>query len=341
VKPTPTVVEAARECPLLTRARAVATFVGAGRPVTGKAVLRRADIPAACAATGLPDPGRVVSAAQVPALHRAWTAAQGAGILTVGHREACAATTTADAIDQWRHTVTAVLRAESDDPGRRGAGIVCTAALDVLTNTPGLPDPHFGDALDGALDRLPLREQMAVPYTFRRGPLPEHGAAELLAECGAIDPPTRTITPLGIWARPEFNRPPAPLVTWADDDTLQLRIDLDRFRPPVWRRVRLRAATTLTELHEIIQILFEWDGDHLHVFTVDGMRYADPLDNLDACADSDQLSLAAALPRPGALWVPRTVSRPLISAFAASRPRSRGLQGAQQDLPPWPFDSRT
>jgi hypothetical protein len=41
------------------------------------------------------------------------------------------------------------------------------------------------------------------------------------------------------------------------------------------------------------------------------------------------------------LWVPRTESRPLISAFAASRPRSPGLQAAQQDLPPWPFDSCT
>jgi hypothetical protein len=298
--PAPTVVEAARECPLLTRARAVAAFVGAGRPVTAKAVLRRADIPAACAATGLAAPGRVVSAAHVPALQRAWTAAQGAGILTVGHREAHAVTTTADAIDQWRHGVAAVLRAESDDPGRRGAAIVCSAALDVLTHTPGLPDPHFGDAVDGVLNRLPLRDQMAVPYTFRRGLLPECGAAELLAECGAIDPTTRTVTPLGVWARPELDRPPAPRLSWADDDVLELRIDLDRFRPPVWRRVRLRAATTLTELHEIIQVLFEWDGDHLHVFTVDGLHYADPLDKLDDCADSDQLSLAAALPRAGA-----------------------------------------
>jgi hypothetical protein len=31
------------------------------------------------------------------------------------------------------------------------------------------------------------------------------------------------------------------------------------------------------------------------------------------------------------LWVPRTASRPLISAFAASRRRSPGLQAAQQD----------
>jgi hypothetical protein len=41
------------------------------------------------------------------------------------------------------------------------------------------------------------------------------------------------------------------------------------------------------------------------------------------------------------LWVPRTVSRPLISAFAAGRPRSHGSQAAQQDRSPWPFDSRT
>jgi len=146
----------------------------------------------------------------VPALHRAWTAAQGAGILTVGHREAYAVTTTADAIDQWRHGVAAVLRAESDDPGRRGAAIVCTAALDVLTNTPGLPDRHLGDALDSVLNWLPLRDQMAVPYTFRRGLLPESGAIELLLECGAIDPTTRMVTPLGIWTRPDFDRPQLP-----------------------------------------------------------------------------------------------------------------------------------
>ena len=41
------------------------------------------------------------------------------------------------------------------------------------------------------------------------------------------------------------------------------------------------------------------------------------------------------------LWVPRTASRPLIRAFAVSRPRSHGSQAAQQDCSLWPFDSRT
>lgn len=298
--PVASVVDAAHNSLLLTRARALAAFVGTGRPVTAKAVLRRADIAAACAAAAVPDPGRVVTAAHVPALHRAWIAAQGAGVLTVGATQARAATTSEDLMGLWRHGVAAVLRAESDDPERRGAALVCAAALDVLTTAPGLPDDRFAAALDGTLDLLPMRDQLTIGYAFRRGLLPGAGALEILAECGAVDPATRTVTGLGRWARPDLDRPPAPRTAWTEDDVLELRIDLDRFRPPVWRRVRLPACTTLTELHEIIQILFEWDGDHLHVFTVDGADYADPFHELDGCADSDQVTLADALPRAGA-----------------------------------------
>lgn len=354
--PTPAVVDAARGCLLLTRAHAVAAFVDAGRPVTAKAVLRRADIPAACASAGLPDPGRVTSAAHVPALHRAWTAAQGAGLLTVGATQACADTTTDDPIDQWRHGVTAVLRGESDDPGRRGAMLVCAAALDVLTTAPGLPDPQFGDALDGVLDLLALRDQMTIGHAFRRGLLPEAGAIEVLAECGALDPTTRKVTALGRWARPELDRPPAPPTAWTEDDVLELRIDLDRFRPPVWRRVRLPAATTLTELHEIIQVLFEWDGDHLHVFTVDGTHYADPFHELQECADSDQLTLAEALTRAGArlsyrydlgdCWDHTVLLETGGPAATPTRPTCVGGRGDapvedwpdEQPPPPRPFD---
>ena len=66
MRSTPTVVEAARECALLARARAVAAFVGGGRPVTAKAVLRRADSPAEAAGARHGRRSRVVSAQVSP-----------------------------------------------------------------------------------------------------------------------------------------------------------------------------------------------------------------------------------------------------------------------------------
>jgi len=66
VRSTPTVVEAARECALLARARAVAAFVGGGRPVTAKAVLRRTDSPAEAAGARHGRRSRVVSAQVSP-----------------------------------------------------------------------------------------------------------------------------------------------------------------------------------------------------------------------------------------------------------------------------------
>jgi hypothetical protein len=149
----------------------------------------------------------------VPALHRVWTPARGAGLLTVGHKAACAGTTTDDPVEQWRHGVAAVLRAASDDPERRSATLVYAAALDVLTTAPGLPDPQFGDALGDVLGRLPLRDQMTIGYAFRRGLRPETDTTEILAECGALDPATRTVTPLGQWAAPSSSGPRLPART--------------------------------------------------------------------------------------------------------------------------------
>ena len=79
----------------------------------------------------------------------------------------------------------------------------------------------------------------------------------------------------------------------------QLKIALRRVRPPVWRRVRVPAMTTLDALHEIVQVVFDWDDDHLHVFEVDGRRYADPYAQMDDCADESRVRLGRVLPRAG------------------------------------------
>jgi hypothetical protein len=39
-------------------------------------------------------------------------------------------------------------------------------------------------------------------------------------------------------------------------------------KPPVWRRVQLRADTRLDQLHEILQAALGWENYHLHAFSV-------------------------------------------------------------------------
>ena len=65
------------------------------------------------------------------------------------------------------------------------------------------------------------------------------------------------------------------------DQVYQLKVGLMRRRPPVWRRILVPATITLGDLHAVIQILFGWDGDHLHQFEVGGKRYSDPFFDLD------------------------------------------------------------
>jgi hypothetical protein len=67
-----------------------------------------------------------------------------------------------------------------------------------------------------------------------------------------------------------------------------------------WRRVLLPENATLGLLHRVIIALFGWDDDHLHVFTVDRRRYADPYYELEETASEDAMPLYRALPKPGA-----------------------------------------
>src|SRR6266540_4413759 len=66
----------------------------------------------------------------------------------------------------------------------------------------------------------------------------------------------------------------------------RLTVSLARMVPPTRRQVEVPSDLTLAGLHEVIQVLFDWDGDHLYEFVVGRRRYADP-GYLDACEDDD------------------------------------------------------
>jgi len=64
------------------------------------------------------------------------------------------------------------------------------------------------------------------------------------------------------------------------DQVYQLKVVLLHWSPPSWRRALVPAIATLGDLHAVIQELFGWDGDHLHMFEAGGKRYSDPLFDL-------------------------------------------------------------
>lgn len=44
------------------------------------------------------------------------------------------------------------------------------------------------------------------------------------------------------------------------------KISISGIKPEIWRRVQVSSETTITQFSEIIQILFDWEGYHLHKF---------------------------------------------------------------------------
>lgn len=60
------------------------------------------------------------------------------------------------------------------------------------------------------------------------------------------------------------------------EEVLRLSVDLRGVEPTVRRRFEIPADMTLADLHEVLQIAFQWDDDHLHSFKVGDTRYGPP-----------------------------------------------------------------
>jgi hypothetical protein len=141
------------------------------------------------------------------------------------------------------------------------------------------------------------------------------------------------------------------------DRVHQLKVTLLGWRPPIWRRVLVPSIATLGELHLVVQALFGWDGDHLHVFDAGARRYSDPFWNLEETRDEFGSRIASVLPAPkkkiiytydlGAGWrheialekvVDRDTRRdyPVCVAFSGDSPVEYPSEDEPQE--PTPFD---
>jgi len=72
----------------------------------------------------------------------------------------------------------------------------------------------------------------------------------------------------------------------------QLKVTLQSTKPPIWRRIQVRASATLPKLHDTIQVALGWTDAHLHQFIINGVEYGlpDP-DFADAMRSEQRIKL--------------------------------------------------
>ena len=116
------------------------------------------------------------------------------------------------------------------------------------------------------------------PLDKRHG-FPDRELAALVGDRG----PLAEVIPLrpGIEDQPPPAASPAP----AAGAVYQLKVTLAETKPPVWRRVLVDGASTLDQVHEVIQAAFGWWNYHLHEFEVGDARYAVPDPDYDPAYD--------------------------------------------------------
>lgn len=89
------------------------------------------------------------------------------------------------------------------------------------------------------------------------------GGTSPLAEVIPIRPGQPIVAPVSPAAKPEGT-------------IFQLKVTLHDTKPPIWRRVLVEGASTLDQIHEVIQAAFGWWNYHLHDFKIDGNEYGVP-----------------------------------------------------------------
>lgn len=80
-------------------------------------------------------------------------------------------------------------------------------------------------------------------------------------------------------------------------DLLQLKVELAWIKPTIWRRIVVPESITLGNLHQVLQITFDWCDYHLHEFDFGGERFGipDPEFDFEPVRSETRIQLKTAL----------------------------------------------
>jgi len=216
--------------------------------------------------------------------------------------------TGSDGLPGWA----AIARAAETWPNsaRHARAELCLWEMDA---TGVVPSPDAADwhwlAVEAAAAALEEKATDSSQAAVREAPgaIVDQGADEALCRLWEAADETDSIDRVLAWAQasghPEATRVSGAIAALAASGSpltvrqgIQLKVTLRHSRPPIWRSVQLPLLFTLGDLHRIIQVLFGWNGDHLHDFTVGTTHYSDPFFGLDETEDEEDSRLRDAFP---------------------------------------------
>ncbi|MBN1995427.1 MAG: DUF1186 domain-containing protein [Anaerolineae bacterium] len=86
----------------------------------------------------------------------------------------------------------------------------------------------------------------------------------------------------------------------AKNEIYQIKVTLKDSKPPIWRRIQVRADTKLNQLHLILQVIMGWADYHLHQFVVGETYFGEPHpDDWHEVNDERKVTLSQIVPREG------------------------------------------
>jgi hypothetical protein len=62
----------------------------------------------------------------------------------------------------------------------------------------------------------------------------------------------------------------------APEEIYQIKVTLLWTKPPIWRRLLVRADATLEQLHSTLQLAMGWEDSHMHDFRIGQKRFGPP-----------------------------------------------------------------
>jgi hypothetical protein len=129
---------------------------------------------------------------------------------------------------------------DEDGPDYGTVAELLRSRLRLLPEPARPPAPHGDGGFElSLLESMSQLSEMAEQYQRRR-----------LARAGQLKLPPKP--------KRRKSDGPAPI--------FQIKVSLQGAKPPIWRRLEVPADTGLARLHRMIQIAFDWDDSHLHVF---------------------------------------------------------------------------